>query len=328
MSAARKRQNASGGVAGDEPEVGVSKEAPAGPGKSHGPPPKDSVLRLGLVLATIATLDVAMLRYYMSSASDASLDTLKSASSIMEVLQILDVDVDERDVTGGGSKILLTTRVLSTILAVAIAVNIYVTNDYPKVRSNFGEIVHIKRWKRYTTFTVWSWTMLTFYFLFSIFYSLNVEPFGSHSRWMPVVFEVCFSSALMVTLVVHFVLMPTARRKDPYRYARLSNWRALTMHYANLLMMLVEATLSGLPMVSRHWIFMLCYANVYVSFALFWFKMMGIFYYFFMDYTRFAWAPLAYAGLVGVMYIVWVACTFFVEAIDIYVRPVLISTIA
>ncbi|GBG26835.1 Hypothetical Protein FCC1311_030572 [Hondaea fermentalgiana] len=295
------------------------------PVAGHGPPPKLSLPRFLLVVLTVSAMDVSVLTWY----AEERLEAAEAPQSIDEALALLGVDVPERDVTDQASLALTVSRLLFAFAATILTVHIYATNNYPLVRSNYGNIVHIRRFKRFTTFTVWSWTLLTAYFLLAATHSLGVAPafMSGRSRWLPVLFEVCFSAALMVTLVVHFVLIPMARRKDPYRLSRLLNWRALTMHYGNLAMMLVEATLSGLPMKREHWIFMVVYANMYVVFALIWHYATGIFYYFFMDYTRFLWAPLAYVGLVGIMGVVWLACVYFVEALDVYVRPMLLLSL-
>mmetsp|Transcript_9289 Transcript_9289/g.20212 ORF Transcript_9289/g.20212 Transcript_9289/m.20212 type:complete len:150 (-) Transcript_9289:352-801(-) len=133
------------------------------------------------------------------------------------------------------------------------------------------------------------------------------------SQWLPILFEVCFCTSVLVTLVVHFVLIPVAKRQDPYRYSRLTAWRAMTLHYANVLMIFTEAFFSQLEVHLEHWVFVLAFCNLYLVFAWAWYYKTGVYYYFFLNYNRFRWAPLAYVGLVALLATVWVSCKLLVD---------------
>jgi len=213
------------------------------------------------------------------------------------------------------AEILTVSRVFSVVVTSGMAVHLYFTNNYPLVRNWKNEIVHVRRLKRFTTFTVWSWGILTLYFVWATYLTFS-DPSG-RSRWFPVLFEVCFCAAAQVTLVVHFILIPVARRKDKYRLSRLLNWRALTLHYANIVMMLIEAVLTQYPIRRQHWIFFLAFGNAYMLFALFWYQIMGVFYYFFMDYNRFWWSPFAYLGLVLIFAAIYFGCAFVHELLEV-----------
>ena len=105
------------------------------------------------------------------------------------------------------------------------------SSNYPLVASNYGFLLHVRGWRRFTSFTCWCWALLTGYFWWAAALSARAWQSGAPARsaWLPVLFEVCLVTAVLVTLVVHFVLVPVARRKDKYRLKRLLDWRALTL---------------------------------------------------------------------------------------------------
>ena len=105
-----------------------------------------------------------------------------------------------------------------------------------------GATVHIYRFSRWTTFTVWCFTLLLFYFALATFCS-GMSVMGFSERVHPIIiqatlitFEVSYPMSLLVTVVVTFVLIPAALRND-YPIGRMFRWRPLMMHNGNVLMM-------------------------------------------------------------------------------------------
>src|SRR5262245_13112462 len=100
--------------------------------------------------------------------------------------------------------------------------------------------VHLRRHSRWSTFTIWCFTLLFYYFTLAAYCSGAaiigcgaVVPSGVVLATL-VLFEVSYPMSLLVTAVVTFVLVPVARRYN-HPMGRMFRWRALMMHNGNVL---------------------------------------------------------------------------------------------
>ena len=169
--------------------------------------------------------------------------------------------------------------------------------------------------KTLSSFTVWSWNLLGASFALNAYVahcgssaaanndndSCVVDPrVLSLAVWM---FEVSGPVVLLIGAVVKYALWPQALAHG--RSDLLKTWRALTMHNANVVMVLVEiALLGGLPVRWRDFPVTCFYGLVYVLFA--WSTRLGVwapkkdgpqFIYFFFDTTLGWTATYALAAL-------------------------------
>eukprot|EP00466_Bigelowiella_natans_P020859 jgi/Bigna1/132277/aug1.17_g6985 len=148
---------------------------------------------------------------------------------------------------------------------------------------------------RLTTFTVWCWLLQGVYFFLATMASLHLLPVSMIPlQW--ILFELSLAMALLVTIVVTFVLVPMSQSRG-YPMDFLFKWTVLAMHNLNTLFMLLELVLNRFDIHAYHFPAVLVYGVAYVLFA--WANEqwgVGIFYYFFLDYTR-PYAILGYLGL-------------------------------
>ena len=161
--------------------------------------------------------------------------------------------------------------------------------------------VHLRRYRRWTTFTVWCFTLLCGYFTLAAYCSSAVHV--GYGALVPstvvqatlVLFEVSYPMSLLVTAVVTFVLIPVACQTS-YPLGRLFRWRALLMHNGNVLMMQLAMLLAPPPITLAHLPYAVLFGCGYALFAWGWFWHTRVFYYFFLDYRR-PYAVWAYLGL-------------------------------
>lgn len=205
-----------------------------------------------------------------------------------------------------GTGIIFTYRSLFAL--VVLVTNSYVLFDSAgltmtlSTRTGSSVSVHIKHLERFTTFTVWSWTLIGVYFGIVSLCSIitvylpgwTVPQLLLQFAW--ILFEVQFSISILITVVVTFVLIPGGKSRG----LPVNNFFKITpllMHNANVIFMLVESILNDIPFQMNHIPFALLYGLTYVAFSWAWFQYKGVFYYFFLDYGR-PWAVLMYMGVV------------------------------
>lgn len=179
------------------------------------------------------------------------------------------------------------------------------------MRDGSNKKLHLFHAERFSPFTVWCWIIQGCYFtitgVLSLLHAdlLDFDPALTEGTkhlmcqvsW--VLFELCFSTAFLVTSIVSYVLIPaTKKRKLP-----LDNFFMicpLVMHNFNVIFMAVELTLNKLDFAFYHFPYALLYGCIYIVFAWGWFQYKGIFYYFFLDYMRDG-ALLWHVGLILVL---------------------------
>lgn len=163
--------------------------------------------------------------------------------------------------------------------------------------------VHLRHHRRWTTFTVWCFTLLFSYFALAAYCSGAVLVGGGAAVPSVVVlatlilFEVSYPMSLLVTAVVTCVLIPGARRHH-YPLDRLFRWRPLMMHNGNVLMMQLAMLSAPPPITLAHLPYAVLFGCCYAIFSWYWFWRTRVFYYFFLDYHR-PYAILVYLGLLA-----------------------------
>jgi hypothetical protein len=170
----------------------------------------------------------------------------------------------------------------------------------------------LKHHTRFTPFTVWCWTCQAIYFGLSTACTFSVvlkenpmisQKIGLGTFIIPqyllslthILFELSFSVAFLVTIVVTFVLIPQGRKRGQ-PVENFFKFFSLLFHNANVLFMLIEILTNRIPFIFTHFPFLVAYGLCYVMFSWYWFEKNGIFYYFFLDYDR-PYALFWYFGL-------------------------------
>jgi hypothetical protein len=155
-------------------------------------------------------------------------------------------------------------------------------------------------WRRWSTFTVWCFTVLTAHFWLAVLAKIcaaaAVAPAALNIllRLSRATFEVSYPLSILVTVVVTFVLFPQGLKRG-FDVQRMFRFRPQVMHNANVVMMQVELVSAPWTVQPSHVAFVTFFCSCYAVFSWFWFRRTGVFYYFFLDYRR-RWAWLTYLG--------------------------------
>jgi hypothetical protein len=168
-----------------------------------------------------------------------------------------------------------------------------------------GAQVHLRRHSRWTTFTLWCFTLLFFYFTLAAYCS--GAAFVGRDDIVPscvviatlVLFEVSYPMSVLVTAIVTFVLIPVAYRRH-HPIGRMFGWRPLMLHNGNVLMMQLAMLSAPPPVTLAHLLYAVLFGCCYTIFAWCWFWRTRVFYYFFLDYHR-PYAVVAYLGLLATL---------------------------
>lgn len=196
---------------------------------------------------------------------------------------------------------ILLLRLASALLATYTLYLVYTDVNGLEMRYEDKRIV-IRGLSRWTTFTVWCFTMLTLHFWLAT--AATVTP---GVEWLEslatATFAIAHPLSVLVTAVVSFVLYPKAEKHGFY-VDRMFKFRPQMMHNANVVMMQAEMLLGPWPLEPHHGLLVLAFCTSYGVFAWWWFRRTGIYYYFFLDYRRKS-AVATYAGvlvLVGALF--------------------------
>lgn len=165
-----------------------------------------------------------------------------------------------------------------------------------------GASMHLRHFRRFTTFTVWCFSLLFFYFAFGAYCSSAL--LAGRGDTVPslvitttlVLFEISYPMSLLVTTVVSFVLLPAAIKNDYPFVARMFRFRPQMMHNVNVVMMQLAMLMAPPPVTFSHLPYTALFGCGYAIFSWVWFHRTGLFYYFFLDYRR-PHAVFAYLGL-------------------------------
>ena len=158
--------------------------------------------------------------------------------------------------------------------------NVYHTNS-----SKF-EIIIMKGTHRLSTFTCWSFIGLSLTFtILAISSWLKVFEFQIPHillKSASILFPVIFACSLLVTLVVTFILIPSANKRGD----ALDNWfklPELIMHNANLIVLMIELMIGNLVFDFRYLPLVVMFGIAYVIFAAIHENKTGVYYYSFLD---------------------------------------------
>eukprot|EP00619_Florenciella_sp_RCC1007_P000531 CAMPEP_0205903902 /NCGR_PEP_ID=MMETSP1325-20131115/388_1 /ASSEMBLY_ACC=CAM_ASM_000708 /TAXON_ID=236786 /ORGANISM="Florenciella sp., Strain RCC1007" /LENGTH=333 /DNA_ID=CAMNT_0053269607 /DNA_START=43 /DNA_END=1044 /DNA_ORIENTATION=+ len=198
-------------------------------------------------------------------------------------------------------------RLVSALVVVATALSalmsktsVWITTHHLS-GSKFSPVRYdLKGPRRFATFTVQTWCLLGVYFILSSAVSaahlLGVRdgflasPYLSRCLW--VMYEICLSYSILVTVIVTFALIPMAKKRAPKNLAVFMTIRPLLMHNANVLLMFTELLMNRLKVDPMHLPMILSWGLWYVVFAWWWHRRTGVFFYPFMDYSLPNWKIL------------------------------------
>ena len=153
--------------------------------------------------------------------------------------------------------------------------------------------VNLKGFARLAPFTLWSWCCIGIYFTVSavLSYIALMEGTIVSAMWRrvaAVLFEVAFSTSILVTVVTTFALVPYNRSHKPPPNPVLGQWKALVFHNANVTLMVVEMLLradDSVLFLTSDVAFAFALGAVYSIHAWSLFNRGGYYFYFFLDHT-------------------------------------------
>ena len=181
-------------------------------------------------------------------------------------------------------------------------------------------------------FTTWAWVLLGTYFHLAALASVVAwcaGPEGKPRRGgvvpfcMWVLFESVFAVSLLVSIVVEAVLVPSLKRElqrtggtsamwndaaagpdelksfsSEERLAAFYTRPVFAMHNCNVAMMVVELLLNRLRFNASHSAFVVLFFGLpYWVFSVYWFRLTGVYFYFFIDHRK----PTAWVGVTATM---------------------------
>lgn len=153
------------------------------------------------------------------------------------------------------------------------------------------------------TFTIWCWSLIGIYFAIAG----SATAFASRgpgsralARFLWVFFQVMFSSAILVFLVVWLVLIPSAYAATGTS-AGLLTFLPFCAHNLNVIFMSIEMYVNRLSFVRVHALFIMMYGAAYIVFSWLFYWFTGIFFYFFIDW-RSPFTVIWYTALIAVLY--------------------------
>ena len=163
---------------------------------------------------------------------------------------------------------------------------------------------------RLAAFTMWHFALIGVSFAVSGTATWIHSSGGTVPEWIlissPILFSTSFASAILVTCVITFQIIPNNLAKG-LPVNRLFTWYEIVMHNANVALMGVSLLINGMQV---EWIFIAfptVFGIAYVAWAAIYANFIeGVFIYEFMDYRKRG-APLIYLGLLSLQ-----ACFFVV----------------
>ncbi|KAJ1637023.1 hypothetical protein T492DRAFT_834836 [Pavlovales sp. CCMP2436] len=143
--------------------------------------------------------------------------------------------------------------------------------------SNFLEISHrgrtasLRHGGRFITFTLWCNCVLALYWMcaaaLSVTSALGVPaPFWVSATAL-ITWEIAFPLSWLVAIIVSYVLIPVAMKKEPHKVEILLRWRPQVLHNGYVLACTVEMLLSAPPLVWEHFPIMILFGTTYLAFA-------------------------------------------------------------
>jgi len=214
------------------------------------------------------------------------------------LISSLDLEFSDLDLKDAGDSsvspwYLLYCRALFFVVALILGLFIYF--DQPISLTVYGmdgqpKKVNIQNYERFGTFTVWCWTLQILYFFLATLASIDFlfeKSYMSQTllcvAW--ILYELSFSTAYLVTVVVTFVLIPGGKAKG-IPVDIFFKRAPLCLHNLNVIFILTETFLNKLDFEWAHFPFIILFGCAYVLFSWVWLHTKGFVFYFFLDYTR------------------------------------------
>ena len=133
----------------------------------------------------------------------------------------------------------------------------------------YAEVVRLGA-HRLVPFTVWSFIVFGLYFTIAAASSWVLVLGGKVPSWAlasaPITFATACGTALLVTVVVTFYLIPNNAAKG-YDVSKYFGWHEVTMHNGNVIILGTELVLGGLDITFGMVAFPVLFGLVYVGFA-------------------------------------------------------------
>jgi len=215
-------------------------------------------------------------------------------------------DVAESDCIPPGAVALF--RCACAMIALYTLLCVYCDHEGLELRYREAQVL-LRRHSRWTTFTLWCFTLLFGYFVLAAYCSsMAFVGRGEHVpsgvvRATLILFEVSYPMSILVTAVVTFVLIPTACQHG-HPIGRMFRWRPLMMHNGNVLMMQLAMLSAPPPVTLVHLPYAMLFGCCYAIFAWYWFLRTRVFFYFFLDYHR-PYAVFTYLGLLATLAVLY-----------------------
>mmetsp|Transcript_40630 Transcript_40630/g.67493 ORF Transcript_40630/g.67493 Transcript_40630/m.67493 type:complete len:319 (-) Transcript_40630:331-1287(-) len=154
-----------------------------------------------------------------------------------------------------------------------------------------GLTIQLSGLGRYMAFTACCWSLTALYFFgaslcsMAVVFKWHIPPVLSHGAGavLLLVFETAFSTALVVTTAVTFVLIPGARKRGDCNI--FFYFRPLVMHNANILAVFTELLLNRLTFKAAHYPATILYGVCYVMLSWYNLRRLGVVLYPFIDPT-------------------------------------------
>eukprot|EP01041_Mallomonas_annulata_P001985 gene1985-3862_t len=216
----------------------------------------------------------------------------------------------------------------------ALGIGLYIYFDHPitltvTVRDGLTKKVSIKNGDRFAAFTLWCWSLQIIYFGLAtscsidfLFMKSNISHPLLCLTW--VIYEIAFSTAYLVTVVVTFVLIPGGKAKG-IPVDVFFKTSALCVHNLNIVFILIESLTNQLHFNFWHFPFVLLFGCAYVLFSWIWYSTKGYLFYFFLDYDR-KYAELWHLGLIFAV-LLFFFVGYYISELKDYKDPMVYSII-
>lgn len=221
------------------------------------------------------------------------------------------------------SLLLLAFRAAASAAWAATLAHSYLDKNGLQI-SHRGRVAVLRHSGRFVTFTLWCNCVLFLYWLSATACSACVLAGGAVPARLGalsmVLWEVAFPLSWLVAVVVTYVLIPVAARREPHKVDVMLRWRPQVLHNGYVLAAAVEVLLAQPPMARAHFPLMTLFGTSYIAFAWLVHRRLGVYAYFFLD-PSFSWAPLAYAALLLATTGCFVGCELLTEYLATTATP-------
>jgi len=205
-------------------------------------------------------------------------------------------------VLGGGlvgDGTLAMLRVITGTFQIWLTVDKIALASMGDVCNKGGGCIEMRGWNMFSTFTVWNWSLMGCYFF--ITGTLALLPAKTQQKlprsvlfslWVS--FQVLFSTALLVSIVVWGVILPAIQRMEAsgdfsekaVATAKEQFWGTfgICAHTLNVVFMVLDGLLNRMQLVRSHVPFAVLFGCIYVVFCWEFYRRNNFWHYDFLDY--------------------------------------------